>query len=126
MAAPRVLLADDDPRLVDLVSRYLRLEGYEVESVADGASAVESVTTQPPGLLILDIMMPGVDGLEACRMIRAHPQTRDLPILIFTALAEESEQARSAGADALLRKPFSLPTLAATVRTFFAQRAEQT
>ena len=116
MAAARILIADDDPRLTQLVSRFLTMEGYEVEAVADGLVAVDKVTTMLPDLAILDIMMPGIDGIQACHRIRSNPATRDVPILIFTALGEEGEAARMAGADALLKKPFSLPVLGATVR----------
>jgi CheY-like chemotaxis protein len=116
MVALRVLVADDDDRLTLLVSRYLSMEGYEVETVADGLEAVERAVAVPPALVILDIMMPGIDGIQACHRIRTNPVTRDTPILIFTALGEEGEAARLAGADALLKKPFSLPVLGETVR----------
>jgi CheY-like chemotaxis protein len=65
MPRSRILLADDDPRVVSVVSRYLDLEGYDVEAVADGESAVERATADPPDLVILDIMMPAIDGIEA-------------------------------------------------------------
>jgi CheY-like chemotaxis protein len=120
MPRSRILLADDDPRVVSVVSRYLDLEGYEVETVADGESAVERATADPPDLVILDIMMPAIDGLEACRRIREHEATARTPILMFSALAEESEAARTAGADGLIPKPFTLPDLAEAVRSFFS------
>ena len=123
MAVARVLVADDDDRLTQLVSRYLSMEGYEVESVADGVAAVARATSPPPpSLVVLDIMMPGIDGLEACRRIRANATTRDVPVLIFSALAEESESARKAGADLMLRKPFTLPLLGSTVRQLIQSR----
>ena len=118
----RILLADDDPRVLQVVSRFLDLEGYEMAIVADGEAAVAAATTDPPDLVILDIMMPGIDGLEACRQIRAHAATADMPILMFSALSDEAQAAQDAGADGLLPKPFTLPTLAEAVHTFFAQR----
>ncbi len=120
MTAQRVLIADDDRRLILLVRTFLAAEGYEVETAADGLAAVEKATADPPDLVILDIMMPGIDGLQACRQIRANASTADIPILIFSALREEGEAARLAGADAMLKKPFSLPTLAETVRRLCA------
>jgi CheY-like chemotaxis protein len=120
MGRARILLADDDPRVVQVVSRYLDLEGYEVETVADGETAVDRVTADPPDLVILDIMMPAIDGIEACRRIRANEATARTPILMFSALSEESEAARTAGADGLIAKPFTLPDLAEAVRSFFS------
>ena len=122
MGRPRILLADDDPRVLQVVSRYLDLEGYEMDTVADGESAVETATSAPPDLIILDIMMPGIDGIEACRRIRANAATAQTPVLMFSALSEEADAARDAGADGLLPKPFNLPTLAEAVKTFFAER----
>jgi CheY-like chemotaxis protein len=115
MAGTRVLVADDDARLAELISRYLIMEGYEVETVADGLAAVERATAEPPDLVILDIMMPGIDGLEACRRIRANLATAELPVLVVSALGEEEATARRAGASATLKKPFVLPVLGLAV-----------
>ena len=122
MSRPRVLLADDDPRVISVVSRYLALEGYEMSTVADGEAAVAKALAELPDLIILDIMMPGIDGIEACRRIRANAATAQTPVLMFSALSEEAEQARLAGADGMLPKPFNLPALAEAVKTFFASR----
>jgi DNA-binding response OmpR family regulator len=122
MSRPRVLLADDDPRVLNVVSRYLALEGYEMSTVSDGEAAVATAAAEVPDLIILDIMMPGIDGIEACRRIRANAATAQTPVLMFSALSEEAEQARLAGADGMLPKPFNLPALAEAVKTFFASR----
>jgi CheY-like chemotaxis protein len=122
MSRPRVLLADDDPRVLSVVSRYLDLEGYDMSTVSDGEAAVTTATRDRPDLIILDIMMPGIDGIEACRRIRANPATSQIPVLMFSALSEEAEIARLAGADGMLPKPFNLPALAEAVKTFFATR----
>ncbi len=117
MPSSRVLVADDDARLTQLVSRYLTMEGYEVETVADGLVAVERALAEPPpDVVVLDIMMPGIDGIEACRRIRSNFATSQLPILIFSALGEEGDAARLAGADAMLKKPFTLPTLGQAIQ----------
>jgi DNA-binding response OmpR family regulator len=122
MSRPRVLLADDDPRVLSVVSRYLALEGYDMSTVSDGEAAVATATADCPDLIILDIMMPGIDGIEACRRIRANATTAQTPVLMFSALSEEAEAARLAGADGMLPKPFNLPALAEAVKTFFASR----
>src|SRR6202165_5426962 len=106
---PRILLADDDPRVLQVVSRYLDLEGYEMDTVADGEAAVETAAANPPDLIILDIMMPGIDGIEACRRIRANAATSQTPVLMFSALSEEAEAARGAGGGGLLPQPSHLP-----------------
>jgi two-component system, OmpR family, alkaline phosphatase synthesis response regulator PhoP len=122
MSRPRVLLADDDPRVVSVVSRYLALEGYEMSIATDGEAAVRIAEADRPDLIILDIMMPGIDGIEACRRIRANAVTSQTPVLMFSALSEEAEAARLAGADGMLPKPFNLPALAEAVKSFFATR----
>ncbi len=122
MSRPRVLLADDDPRVLSVVSRYLDLEGYDMSTVSDGLDAVTDRDRDRPDLIILDIMMPGIDGIEACRRIRANAATAQTPVLMFSALSEEAEVARLAGADGMLPKPFNLPALAEAVKTFFATR----
>ncbi|HEY4869281.1 MAG TPA: response regulator, partial [Candidatus Dormibacteraeota bacterium] len=80
--------------MLQVVSRYLDLEGYEMDTVADGEAAVETAAANPPDLIILDIMMPGIDGIEACRRIRANAATSQTPVLMFSALSEEAEAAR--------------------------------
>jgi len=121
MGRGRILLADDDPRVLQVVSRYLDLEGYDVATAVDGETAVASAVAAPPDLVILDIMMPGIDGFEACRQIRANASTARTPVLMFSALSEESDAARTAGADGLIAKPFSLPDLGEAVRSFVSK-----
>jgi DNA-binding response OmpR family regulator len=118
----RVLVVDDDPRLLHIVALYLGIEGYDVVIAPDGAAGLAEVERQRPDLIILDIMMPGVDGIEACRRIRADPSTADLPVLMFSALSgdEDVERARLAGANHLITKPFNLVGLGSVVNSFFA------
>jgi CheY-like chemotaxis protein len=121
MAAPRILLADDEPRLLHIVSMFLGMEGYEVVAASDGSEALRLLETETVDLAVLDVMMPGVDGIEVCRHIRANPATRDLPVLVFTSLSSDAdvERARLAGANHLITKPFSLPGLGAVIRNCF-------
>lgn len=119
MTAPRLLLADDDPRLVHIVALYLGMEGYEVVTALDGDQALALALSQPFDVAILDVMMPGIDGIEVCRRVREHPSTARLPVLIFTALSgsNDVERARLAGATHMITKPFSLPGLGDVVRS---------
>jgi len=123
LAALRILLADDEPRLLHIVSMYLGMEGYDVRSAADGEEALRLIESETFDLAVLDVMMPGVDGIEVCRRIRAGDATRSLPVLLFTSLSADSdvEKARLAGANHMITKPFSLPGLGAVVRNVFAQ-----
>ena len=122
MTRGSILIVDDDPRLLHIVAMYLGIEGYDVVIAANGEDGLAEVGKQRPDLIILDIMMPGIDGIEACRRIRANAATAQTPVLMFSALSEEAEAARLAGADGMLPKPFNLPALAEAVKTFFAAR----
>jgi two-component system, OmpR family, response regulator VicR len=102
----RVLVVDDDPTVSEVVSDYLRSAGFIVDHVADGFAAIEAEARISPDLIVLDRMLPGIDGIEACRRIRATSAT---PIILLTALGSEEERVRGleAGADDYLTKPFS-------------------
>ena len=114
--APRILVADDDRAIREAVARALELEGYEVETVPDGAAALDAVMNRAPDLLVLDVMMPSVDGLSVCRTMRRHGDRT--PILILTARTEVSDRVSGldAGADDYLPKPFALDELLARTR----------
>ncbi len=113
---PRLLLADDDRAIRESLERALELEGYLVTSVADGVQALAAVRREVPDLVILDVMMPGVDGLGACRVIRADGLR--VPILMLTARVEVDARVAGldAGADDYLAKPFDLDELLARLR----------
>lgn len=119
----RVLVVDDDPRLLQIVAMYLSIEGYEVATARDGSEGLDEITTKRPDLVILDVMMPGMDGLEACRRIRDNPDTADVPVLMFSALSgdEDVEKARHAGANLMISKPFNLVGLGSVVKSFFRE-----
>ncbi|MEI6447012.1 MAG: response regulator transcription factor [Actinomycetes bacterium] len=112
----RILIAEDDRAAREALVRALELEGYSVDAVADGAQALESIEAERPDLLLLDVMMPDVDGLAVCRRLRAHGS--DLPILILTARTETSDRVvgLDAGADDYLPKPYELNELLARIR----------
>jgi CheY-like chemotaxis protein len=122
----RILVVDDDPRLLHVVSMYLRIEGYEVDAEVDGTAALQSLERSRPDLVICDIMMPGIDGLEVCRRIKSDPATRGIPVLMFTALSgdDDVESGRAAGADRFINKPFSLVGLATVIRSYLAEQPE--
>ena len=111
-----MLLADDDPMIRELVSRILEDAGYHVVTAEDGLEALELIQEWRPAVVILDVMMPGLDGIETMRRLRGEPETAALPILLVTAQASSAElrQGRELGAD-YLRKPFSADDLCARV-----------
>jgi DNA-binding response OmpR family regulator len=111
----RILLADDDDTVVDVVTRYLRREGFDVTSVGDGSLALETAISAPPDLLILDLMLPGLDGFQVCRQLRA---LAPVPVIMLTARTEEADRVigLELGADDYVSKPFSPRELTARVK----------
>jgi two-component system, OmpR family, phosphate regulon response regulator PhoB len=118
-----VLLAEDDPDIRDLVTFKLRQQGYEVRAFEDGLSALASARDEMPDLALLDITMPGMSGLDVCRELRADPATADVPIILLTARAQESdiETGFSVGADDYVVKPFSPRELVSRVQAVLAR-----
>ncbi len=112
---PRVLVVDDEAPLADLVASYLRRDGFEVTVAGDGERAVELARELQPSVIVLDLMLPLVDGIEACRRIRGFS---DAYIVMLTARADEADKlvGLSTGADDYMTKPFSPPELVARVR----------
>jgi DNA-binding response OmpR family regulator len=106
---PVVLIADDDPDILELVALTLERDGYEVLQARSGEEALRLADEREPHLAVLDLMMPGMDGCEVTRRLRAAESERRLPILILSAFAEARQAARAldAGADAYMKKPFS-------------------
>jgi two-component system response regulator ResD len=119
----RILVVDDDPTVAEVVVRYLERDGYVVESVGDGEAAVESARTSRPRLVVLDLMLPGLDGLEVCRRLR---ELAPVPIVMLTARGEEEDRVvgLELGADDYLTKPFSPRELMARVRAVL-RRADE-
>jgi two-component system, OmpR family, response regulator MtrA len=119
----RVLVADDDDDILALVKAVLEREGHEVIAVHDGAQALESVQAKSPDLVVLDISMPELDGLEVLRRVRAEAVTRDLPVILLSAQAQEADVERgyAIGASAYVKKPFSPRELAERVDALLPQ-----
>ncbi|MEV4482691.1 response regulator transcription factor [Micromonospora coxensis] len=113
----RVLVVDDDRTVSDVVCRYLEHAGYRVEHVADGLAALAAVAAAPPHLVVLDVMLPGLDGLEVCRRLRERPD--GVPIVMLTARGDEADRilGLQLGADDYLSKPFSPRELVLRVRS---------
>jgi len=113
----RILLVEDDPRISDPLIRVLATEGFTVRHVADGASALAAVDAERPDLVLLDLTLPDVDGLDICRTLRQ--RSADLPIIMLTARADEMDVivGFDAGADDYIAKPFRLAELIARLRS---------
>ncbi|MEX1163586.1 MAG: response regulator [Nitriliruptor sp.] len=109
----RVLVVDDDATLRQLLGINLLAEGIEVAMVGDGESARLAAWADPPDLILLDVMMPGMDGLELLGHLRAHPRTADIPVVLLTACATDAEvwAGWAAGADYYITKPFDVDDL---------------
>jgi DNA-binding response OmpR family regulator len=106
---PLILIADDDPDILGLISFRLRRSGYDVVEAHNGEEAVQVALERRPDLVILDVMMPRVDGYEATRRIRKHEETSRTPVILLTAHVQDADVARGfeVGADDYVRKPFS-------------------
>ena len=114
----RVLVADDDPDILNVVKINLELDGFEVDTAVDGEDAMQKATSTPPNVIILDIMMPRMDGLTALHRLRSQAGTANIPIILLTArgLPEDRVRGLELGADDYITKPFDITELAARVR----------
>jgi two-component system, OmpR family, phosphate regulon response regulator PhoB len=125
--AARILVVEDEEALTTLLRYNLDSEGYEVETVARGDDADIRLKERVPDLIVLDWMLPGLSGIELCRRLRARPETKQLPIIMLTALGEESERVRglATGADDYIVKPFSVPELLARVKSLLRRASPE-
>ncbi|MBX7103657.1 MAG: response regulator transcription factor [Gemmataceae bacterium] len=124
MSKPRILIVEDERGLTQALEYNFSREGYEVHIAADGAEGLRKAQTLLPDVIILDIMLPGMSGLDICKELRSGEKTRDLPILMLTARTEETDQivGFSLGADDYVTKPFSTKVLVQRVKALQRRR----
>jgi two-component system phosphate regulon response regulator PhoB len=120
---PKILVVDDEPEAVELVEFNLKQAGYEVATASDGVEALKKTRALLPSLVVLDLMLPEMDGLEVCKMLRRDPATADVPIIMLTAKAAEIDRVLGLelGADDYLTKPFSPRELVLRVKKMLAR-----
>jgi two-component system phosphate regulon response regulator PhoB len=118
MAKKNVFVVEDEEDILDLVRHHLTKEGFVVATAVNGLEAVKAILRKPPDLILLDLMLPGLDGLEVCRQLKKEPKTAEIPILMVTAKDEESDVVAGLelGADDYVVKPFRMKELIARVR----------
>jgi CheY-like chemotaxis protein len=113
---PKVLVVDDDPAILEICSDLLQTEGYTVTVATNGQQALEQIRMNPPNVVLMDIMMPILDGVEACRQVKANPTTADIPVVLMSARTNLTRQSQDlASADALVAKPFDIDHLLNTI-----------
>ncbi len=124
MARENILVVEDEAEIQELIRYNLAKDGYRVECVATGEEALQSMRSSPPELIVLDLMLPGVDGLEVCRRLRGDAATRNIPVVIVTAKGEEVDVVAGLelGADDYLTKPFSPRVLIARIRAVLRRK----
>lgn len=120
----RILVVDDEPDAIDLIEFNLRSAGYDVSSASNGAEAIRKARQTPPDLILLDLMIPEVDGLEVCKVLRRDPTTAHVPIVMLTAKAAELDRilGLELGANDYVTKPFSPRELLLRIRNLLSQQ----
>jgi DNA-binding response OmpR family regulator len=123
----RILAADDDPALLSMLADTLSVGGYAVSTAADGKEAIEAARRERPDLIILDLSMPDIDGMEVVRILRDDERTRDTTIVLLTAVRAEkaAEEGFESGADDYIIKPFTVSHLLARVQTWLLRREDR-
>ena len=123
----RILIVEDEEAIVEIISQALRRLGFETASAGDGDEALEKISLLRPDLVILDLMLPRMDGWEVCRRLRADRATKAMPIIMLTARRDEGDvvQGLEVGADDYMKKPFSLSELAARVKALLRRTGDQ-
>lgn len=128
MAKEHILVVDDEEDILELVRYNLTKEGYRVTTVASGEEALKSARAAQPDIILLDLMLPGVDGLEVCRLLKQDPKTNHVPIIMLSAKGEEADivSGLELGAADYITKPFSPRILVARLRSVLRRRAAET
>ena len=123
----KILLADDEPDILEIVSYNLKAEGYEVTCAKNGNEAIELAKKEQPSMIILDIMMPGKNGIEVCKILRLQPQFKDTVIIFLSALGDENTEIKGleTGADDYITKPISPKVLISKVNALFRRVAKE-
>jgi len=111
-------VADDEPDILNLTKLMLEQEGYLVTTASDGEETLRKAEAEMPDIILLDIVMPGKTGLEVCKILKAKRKTRDIPVVMFTALGQDVDRklAKEVGCDGYFTKPFTLESLLTEVR----------
>jgi DNA-binding response OmpR family regulator len=122
-ARRRLLLVEDDPALQKVLVILLQLDGFDVSTAGDGQEALEMIRAERPDLVLTDLMMPQMDGVELTRSIKTDPYLQGIPVMVLTALREERERAHliSLGADAFVAKPYNSAGLTARIRELLGE-----
>jgi two-component system, OmpR family, phosphate regulon response regulator PhoB len=114
-----ILIVEDEEPIQILLTYNLQAEGFRVRATANGEDVAHLVNEERPDLIVLDWMLPGISGIEVCRLLRSRPETREIPVIMLTARGEENERVRglATGADDYIVKPFSVPELLARIKS---------
>lgn len=120
----KILVADDSPFVLEIVQTVLESEGFDVVTAIDGTEAWKKVQSEKPDVVIVDIVMPGMNGYEICKKIKSTEELKGLPVLVLTTKAQDKdiELAQTSGADLYMTKPFDPDELAKKVRKFFEKK----
>ena len=120
--APKILLVDDEPSIVKMVGKRLEVEGFRVIVAMDGQDGLQKAQTEQPNLIILDLMLPKLNGYEVCTMLKQDTRYQKIPIMLFTAKAQERDEklGMDCGANAYMRKPFRAQELLEQIRALLA------
>ena len=123
MLRKKILIVEDEESLLKLESILLTSKGYEVRGVANGKAALDAISEEAPDLVLLDIMLPEIDGFEVCRRIKENPETSTIPVIMLTAKKSREDMARgeSVGADWYITKPFKSAMVIETIQRFLAK-----
>ncbi|MFH0762594.1 MAG: response regulator [Candidatus Omnitrophota bacterium] len=127
MSRKRILLVDDEAQLLEMVKMRLEANGYAVLSANDGQEAFDKARREKPDLIILDLMLPKIDGYKICRMLKFDEKYKNIPIILFTAKAQETDMGlgREVGADAYITKPFDPPALLAKIKELLKEEVKE-